>query len=207
MNIYDDGAAAANRIRARWALAALATYGKHTRQNYGFETLDIGYEVLGEVGGDLLCDLFHLARFNDMEPEELFHRGVDHFEYEVREEGEEHVVWVQCRMCEWYTDEEIKEDGICVSCHVHSIGDIGPIECGCAKCEENAKEKGEEKEEAPEKSRESRYVTLTVVVKDKGETNDPCDFLLGDGRAEILFVGHQEGVIRTAQELGADAIN
>lgn len=86
---YDDGPTEANRTRARWALAGLEAFGEQTGQRYGFETLDVGKGILGEVAGDFLADLFHLARFNDMEPDELIRRAVGLFQEEVAEEEEE----------------------------------------------------------------------------------------------------------------------
>lgn len=50
---------------------------------------------------------------------------------------------------------------------------------------------------------EDEYVTLTVVVTRDGTEEDPCDVLLGS-RADVLFVGHQDGITSTALALGAD---
>ncbi|MFF9786333.1 hypothetical protein [Streptomyces nigrescens] len=50
---------------------------------------------------------------------------------------------------------------------------------------------------------EDAYVTLTVVVKRGGSKGDPCDVLLEE-HADVLFVGHQDGVTSTALTLGAD---
>ncbi|WP_171053389.1 hypothetical protein [Streptomyces marianii] len=50
---------------------------------------------------------------------------------------------------------------------------------------------------------EDEYVTLTVVVKRGGAEGDPCDVLLSE-HADVLFVGHQDGVTTTALALGAD---
>ncbi len=88
-SIYDDGPEEANRTRAHWALMALEAFGKETGQNYFDGTLNVGEDELREVGGDLLADLFHLARINDVEPELLVAAGYMHYEAEVAEEGEE----------------------------------------------------------------------------------------------------------------------
>ncbi|MCX4784156.1 hypothetical protein [Streptomyces sp. NBC_01264] len=50
---------------------------------------------------------------------------------------------------------------------------------------------------------EDEYVTLTVVVRRDGTEGDPCDVLLGD-HADVLFVGHRDGVSLHAMALGAD---
>lgn len=50
---------------------------------------------------------------------------------------------------------------------------------------------------------EDEYVTLTVVVKRGGTQDDPCDVLLNE-HADVLFVGHQDGVTTHALALGAD---
>lgn len=91
MSIYDQGPAEANRTRAHWALTALEAFGKETGQNYFDGTLDVGDDALIEAGGDLLADLFHLARLNDVEPEQITHAGYLHFEAEVEEERAEEV--------------------------------------------------------------------------------------------------------------------
>ncbi|MFF4205749.1 hypothetical protein ACFYZ8_34435 [Streptomyces sp. NPDC001668] len=52
-------------------------------------------------------------------------------------------------------------------------------------------------------AQEDDYVTLTVVVARTGTEGDPCDVLL-DGRTDVLFVGHQDGISPTALVLGAD---
>jgi hypothetical protein len=55
---------------------------------------------------------------------------------------------------------------------------------------------------APEEG-EAEYVTLTVVVRRVDDEEDPCDTVLTD-RADVMFVGHQDGVTPTAVELGAE---
>lgn len=50
---------------------------------------------------------------------------------------------------------------------------------------------------------DSEYVTLTVVVRRDGTEGDPCDVLLNE-HTDVLFVGHQDGITRTALMLGAD---
>jgi len=49
----------------------------------------------------------------------------------------------------------------------------------------------------------SEYVTLTVVVRRGGDEGDPCDQVL-DEHADVLFVGHQDGVSIEALRLGAE---
>lgn len=89
VSLYDDGAEEANRTRAHWALTALEAFGKQTGQNYSDGTLNIPDDCLVELAGDLLADIFHLARLNDVAPEEITTSGYSHFEEEVREEEEE----------------------------------------------------------------------------------------------------------------------
>ncbi|WP_332758307.1 hypothetical protein [Streptomyces sp. MT206] len=50
---------------------------------------------------------------------------------------------------------------------------------------------------------EDEYVTLSVVVRRDGTKGDPCDVLLGD-HADVLFVGHQDGISLHAMALGAN---
>ncbi|MFF8464890.1 hypothetical protein ACF071_29605 [Streptomyces albidoflavus] len=90
-DLYADGAAEANRTRAHWALTALEAFGKETGQNYIDGTLDVGDDVLRELGGDLLADLFHLARLNGCAPEIVIDAGLMHFEAELDEERAEEI--------------------------------------------------------------------------------------------------------------------
>ncbi|NGN68434.1 hypothetical protein G5C51_31625 [Streptomyces sp. A7024] len=90
MSIYDDGPAETNRTRAHWARIALEAFGSETGQgDYLDGTLTIDREALTEIGGDLVADLFHLARLNGCTPEALTAAGVMHFEAEVEEEQTE----------------------------------------------------------------------------------------------------------------------
>ncbi|MFF4952823.1 hypothetical protein [Streptomyces chattanoogensis] len=92
MSIYDEGAAEANKTRAYWALMALEAFGNQTGQHeYLDGTLTIAPEVIREVAGDLLGNIFHLARMNDLEPESIIASAEMHFEEEVREEVEEAI--------------------------------------------------------------------------------------------------------------------
>ncbi|MFG2228060.1 hypothetical protein [Streptomyces sp. NPDC048644] len=92
MSIYEDGAAGSNKTRAYWALAALEAFGGHTGQREYFDgTLTIAPEIIREVAGDLVANLFHLARMNDMDPESIIAAAEMHFEEEVREEAEEAI--------------------------------------------------------------------------------------------------------------------
>ncbi|MGW5336179.1 hypothetical protein [Streptomyces bauhiniae] len=88
-DLYAGGAAEANRTRAHWALTALEAFGAETGQNYTDGTLDVDEDVLRELGGDLLADLFHLAHLNDCTPELLINAGLMHFEAELDEERAE----------------------------------------------------------------------------------------------------------------------
>ncbi|WP_055531323.1 hypothetical protein [Streptomyces graminilatus] len=49
----------------------------------------------------------------------------------------------------------------------------------------------------------NEYVTLTVVVRRGDTEGDPCDILL-DSPADMMFVGHEDGVTSTPLVLGAD---
>ncbi|MFI1568904.1 hypothetical protein ACH4ZX_38825 [Streptomyces sp. NPDC020490] len=88
-DLYTDGPAEANKTRAFWALAALEAFGLKTGQNYSDGTLDMGEDALGEIAGDLLANVFHLARFNSVDPDSIVRSGYLHFEAEVEEEREE----------------------------------------------------------------------------------------------------------------------
>lgn len=88
-DLYEDGPAEANKTRAFWALTALEAFGQKTGQNYSDGTLDMGEDALGEIAGDLLANLFHLARFNSLDPDAIVRSGYLHFEAEVDEERAE----------------------------------------------------------------------------------------------------------------------
>ncbi|TLQ38877.1 hypothetical protein [Streptomyces marianii] len=88
-DLYADGAAEANRTRAHWAVTALEAFGETTGQNYLDGSLDVDGDVLRELGGDLLADMFHLARLNGFAPELIIDAGRMHFEAEVDEEQAE----------------------------------------------------------------------------------------------------------------------
>ena len=75
-----------NELRMGWASCALDAFGAQTGQS-GYDYSD--GEDLGEIAGDLIGDLLHLARGAGMPARELFDRAWDHFEDEVFEE--EHV--------------------------------------------------------------------------------------------------------------------
>ncbi|MDJ0345566.1 hypothetical protein QMK19_34020 [Streptomyces sp. H10-C2] len=89
MSIDEEGPIEANRTRASWAVAALAAFGRQTGQNYTDGTLNVDDEALREIAGDLLANLFHLARINDVDPEEIVRSGYSHYEEEVAEEERE----------------------------------------------------------------------------------------------------------------------
>ncbi|MEV0445708.1 hypothetical protein AB0I84_17670 [Streptomyces spectabilis] len=92
MSIYDDGAAEANKARAHWALNALEAFGQETGQKgdeYFTGTLTMTEDALREVAGDLLANIFHLARLNGVDPALLVASGAMHFTEEVEEEWAE----------------------------------------------------------------------------------------------------------------------
>ncbi|WP_424214760.1 hypothetical protein ACN20G_23330 [Streptomyces sp. BI20] len=88
--LTDLSAEEQNETRAYWAAQACEAMGELTGQTGYFDgpTL-IHAELLTELAGDLIGNLFHLARMNGVEPETLIDFGMDHFKAEVREEEEE----------------------------------------------------------------------------------------------------------------------
>ena len=72
-----------NDLRMGWASYALDAFGAQTGQS-GYDYSD--REHLGEIAGDLMANLLHLARGAGMPPREMFDRAWDHFEDEVFEE-------------------------------------------------------------------------------------------------------------------------
>ncbi|MCF3100992.1 hypothetical protein IPZ58_05305 [Streptomyces roseoverticillatus] len=92
MSIYDEGAAGANEARARWALVAMEAMGNETGQKgeaYFPGTLEVGEDVIREVAGDLMANLFHLARLNGVDPAKVVAAGALHYFEEVEEEWQE----------------------------------------------------------------------------------------------------------------------
>ncbi|MCM1967769.1 hypothetical protein [Streptomyces sp. G1] len=92
MSIYDDGAAGANVARANWALTALKSFGEETGQKgdeYFPGSLAMEEWALKEIAGDLMANLFHLARLNGIDPRSLIEAGATHFTEEVEEEWAE----------------------------------------------------------------------------------------------------------------------
>jgi hypothetical protein len=75
-----------NEHRTGWASCALDAFGAQTGQS-GYDYSN--REDLGEIAGDLIGDLLHLARGAGIPARELFDRAWDHFEDEVFED--EHV--------------------------------------------------------------------------------------------------------------------
>lgn len=73
----------ANARHENQAAAALSAYAK--RSGYGLYdgSLDVGADVLREVAGDLLTDVFHLARRNDLEPETIVDAAFLHMNSEA----------------------------------------------------------------------------------------------------------------------------
>lgn len=89
MSFCDDGAAAMNRTRASWAFAALEAFGDHTGQRgYFTGALTVAPDVIHEIAEDLVTNLFHLARINDLDPESIIIAAESRFKEEVREEVE-----------------------------------------------------------------------------------------------------------------------
>ncbi|MDQ8707588.1 hypothetical protein RCO28_34720 [Streptomyces sp. LHD-70] len=89
-SLYANGPAAANTRRALWATAALDAFGRETGQRYVTPgELDVEPHELVEISGDLVADLLHLARRNDVAPEAITRAGHGHFDEEVAEEEDE----------------------------------------------------------------------------------------------------------------------
>jgi hypothetical protein len=90
MSFYELGAAEQNQIRARWAATALEAFGAQTGQTGYFDApLSIRASLLREIAGDFLGNLFHLARINGVEPEEITEAAYAHFAEEVTDEERE----------------------------------------------------------------------------------------------------------------------
>ncbi|MFD8789287.1 hypothetical protein [Streptomyces vinaceus] len=93
MSIYDEGPMEANLTRAEWALSALEEFGRYTGQDEYFEDAtgarNVGEDIMREVAGDLMANLFHLGRLNGVAPDTLIRAGLMHFTEEVAEEIEE----------------------------------------------------------------------------------------------------------------------
>lgn len=89
MDIYADGAAAANNIRSEWAYRALIAYARETGQCHEPGWQEDPTEIVAEVAGDLIASIFHVARRLDIDPESLVSSGFGHFNEEVAEEEEE----------------------------------------------------------------------------------------------------------------------
>ncbi|MCY0919848.1 hypothetical protein OS965_17000 [Streptomyces sp. H27-G5] len=79
-----------NEDRASWAAIACQAMGARTGQAGYFEgDWVIEPELLMEIGGDLIGNLFHLAVLNGCDPRQMLMNGAGHFMYELREEIEE----------------------------------------------------------------------------------------------------------------------
>lgn len=77
-----------NRASARGTLTALQAFAAQTGRAYMLDgTLSIQDDLLREVAEDLLCGLFHLARLNDVAPEDLAEQALSHYDAEVADEG------------------------------------------------------------------------------------------------------------------------
>ena len=64
-----------NTKRAAWASAALASFCWMTGQH--------DEEEMGEAIGDLICDLLHLAKAKNLNPEALVTQAIAHYEHEI----------------------------------------------------------------------------------------------------------------------------
>jgi hypothetical protein len=90
MDIYAEGWAKANAIRARRAMTALQAFGQQTGQASMLDgSVTVDEDIFREIAGDLLCDLLHLARNNGHLLTLFLEAGLMHFTEEVREEIEE----------------------------------------------------------------------------------------------------------------------
>lgn len=74
-----------NEDRRAWARKALDAFGAETGQTgYAYDDA----ECLGEIAGDLICNLLHLADAAGLDADELIERGRDHYDCE-REDDED----------------------------------------------------------------------------------------------------------------------
>jgi hypothetical protein len=71
-----------NEDRRTWARAALDAFGEQTGQT-GYDYSDA--EMLEEIAGDLICNLFHLADAAGLDPNKLIERGRFHYDDEVED--------------------------------------------------------------------------------------------------------------------------
>ncbi|MEU6467497.1 hypothetical protein [Streptomyces sp. NPDC046976] len=93
IDLFTGNAAEDNVTRAHLAAIALEAFGAETGQKYidPDGTLQVEREILEEIGGDLLADLFHLVRRSGYTPDLVISAGLRHFEAEVEEEEAEEV--------------------------------------------------------------------------------------------------------------------
>ncbi|GAA4104835.1 hypothetical protein [Streptomyces hundungensis] len=90
MSLYDLSYAEQNETRAEWAAVACNAFGEHTGQRDYFDgAAQIEPDLLREIGGDLVANLFHLAFLNGLDPRALIEAGVSHFQEELMEAHEE----------------------------------------------------------------------------------------------------------------------
>lgn len=83
-----------NTDRAEWAAVALTAFGEQTGQT-GYDYSD--GEHVQEIAGDLICNLFHLARRAGVTPEALLEVARGHFDAE--EDEEEATAAPLCAQC------------------------------------------------------------------------------------------------------------
>lgn len=78
----EDEGVPTNLDRAGWALEAAMVFNRRTSSDpYDVAEFDAG--ALSEVGGDLVCDLLHLAVVLGVDPDDLIETGRRHFCAEV----------------------------------------------------------------------------------------------------------------------------
>lgn len=74
-----------NSDRADWAQVAVEAFAAETSQDTSGDLA----EDKGQVIGDLLCNLMHLCRQDNINFEECLSNGRGNFEFEVEEETQE----------------------------------------------------------------------------------------------------------------------
>lgn len=77
-----------NETRAQWAYTALEAFARETNQ---LQNGDLA-EDPGSVVSDLLCDLMHYCRQNNLDIEDLLRNGRGNFAEELLEEADDIAV-------------------------------------------------------------------------------------------------------------------
>lgn len=79
-----------NYDRAQWALIALDAFANETHHDPREKSVDPSdTDFLQEIASDLICDLMHLLKQSDLDPEEIIASARYNFEFEVDEEEED----------------------------------------------------------------------------------------------------------------------